>query len=105
FAVGESNVAGVIARRRLQPPPVADVVAAEPLGDAVPGQEPREERLLLGDVRAEPLEVRGERLVRGDAGAGALANRLRQPRVIRVLVRDEHELDVLEADLRLPEPR
>ena len=67
-------------------------------------QELEEERPLLRDVGAEPLEVTRERLVGREHGARSPADLRREPRVVGVVVRQQHELQVLDAQREVGEP-
>ena len=67
--VREPHVGAAVLGGALEPPPVAALLAAQPLRSAVLGEEAAEERLLGGDALAEPLEVARKVLVRGDSSA------------------------------------
>jgi hypothetical protein len=61
-------------------------------------QEPTKERLLVGNALAEPLEVSGERFEDRNLRVRSPPDRLGEPNVICVLMRREHELEILDGD-------
>ena len=97
-AVGQLDVGVVGVRRALDEVPESLVVDDHRLGHAVVAHE----RERVAAVRSGPLgvvaAVGGRAVERGDPGAGAAGDRRGQPRVVQMVVRDEDELDVLDAD-------
>ena len=92
LALLQAPVDLVLLEGRLEPAPESRFLAQQPFRHAVFRQELEEERPLLRDVGAEPLEVARERLVGSEHGARSPADLRREPRVVGVVVRQRHEL-------------
>ena len=81
LALLQAPVDLVLLEGRLEPAPESRFLAQQPFRHAVFRQELEEERPLLRDVGAEPLEVARKRLVGSERGARSPADLRREPRV------------------------
>ena len=75
------------------------------LGDAVVAHQREREPAVRRDALVVALAVGGDGLERRDRGARAPRDRRGQARVVEVVVRDQHELDVLELEPRRAQAR
>ena len=73
------------------------------LRHAVRGHQAERELPLGGRSLLKPQSPQRRPAVRGDLGAGALFDRGRQAGVVEVMVRDQHELDVLDREAMIAE--
>ena len=104
-AVGQLDVGVVGVRRALDEVPESLVVGDDCLGHAVVAHEREREAAVRGGPLGVAAAVGGRAVERGDPGAGAAGDRGGQAGVVEMVVRDEDQLDVLDADAVAREAR